>query len=139
MNPLTRLPKIPSDQITPLVAELLGTIQLQMEEIQLLKDEIARLKGQKPKPKIKPSNLEKETDKKKSSKKNQSLVKNQRPKNSKSIKIFLLNLKIYLQEVSSKDIKIMLCKTLSLQAGISDTERKDGKLLFGRLCHGPIA
>ena len=69
MNPLTRLPKIPSDQITPLIAELLGTIQLQMEEIQFLKDEIARLKGQKPKPKIKPSNLEKETDKKKSSKK----------------------------------------------------------------------
>ena len=57
MNPLTRLPKIPSAQITPLVAELPGTIQLQMEEIQLLKDEIARLKGQKPKPKIKPSNL----------------------------------------------------------------------------------
>ena len=69
MKPTTRLPKIPSDQITPLVAELLGTIQLQMEEIQFLKDEIARLKGQKPKPKIKPSNLEKETDKKKSSKK----------------------------------------------------------------------
>ena len=69
MNPLTRFPKIPSDQITPLVAELLGTIQLQMEEIQFLKDEIARLKGQKPKPKIKPSNLEKKTKKKKSSKK----------------------------------------------------------------------
>ena len=48
MNPLTRLPKIPSDQITPLVAELLGTIQLQMEETQLLKDETARLKSQKP-------------------------------------------------------------------------------------------
>ena len=69
MTPLTQLPKIPSDQITPLVAELLGTIQLQMEEIQFLKDEIARLKGQKPKPKIKPSNLEKETDTKKSSEK----------------------------------------------------------------------
>jgi len=69
MNPTTRLPKIPEDQITPFVAELLETIQLQMVEIQLLKDEIARLKGQKPKPKIKPSNLEKETKKKKSSKK----------------------------------------------------------------------
>lgn len=38
-------------------------IQKQAEEIQDLKDEIARLKGQKPKPKIKPSNLDKETDK----------------------------------------------------------------------------
>ncbi|MEA2039548.1 MAG: hypothetical protein U9N82_06915, partial [Thermodesulfobacteriota bacterium] len=38
------------------------TSQLQAEEIQQLKDEIARLKGQKPKPKIKPSNLEKQTE-----------------------------------------------------------------------------
>jgi hypothetical protein len=44
----TRFPKIPKDQITPLVAELLELIQLQMEEIQLLRDEIARLKNQKP-------------------------------------------------------------------------------------------
>ena len=54
----TRFPKIPKEQITPLVAELLELIQLQMEEIQLLKDEIARLKNQKPRPKIKPSRLE---------------------------------------------------------------------------------
>ena len=32
---------------------------LQAEEIQQLKDEIARLKGQKPKPRIRPSTLEK--------------------------------------------------------------------------------
>jgi len=41
-----------------LVAELLEVVQLQMEEIQFLKDEIARLKNQKPKPDIKPSKLE---------------------------------------------------------------------------------
>lgn len=58
----TRIPKIPEEQITPLVADLLAILQLQAEEIQLLKDEIARLKGQKPKPKIKPSNLEKNTE-----------------------------------------------------------------------------
>ena len=56
--------KIPDEDITPLVAQLLGIIQEQAEEIQLLKDEIARLKNQKPKPKIKPSNLDKNTDKK---------------------------------------------------------------------------
>jgi hypothetical protein len=58
MNSTTRFPKIPDDQITPLVAELLELIQLQIEEIQLLRDEIARLKNQKPRPKIKPSSLE---------------------------------------------------------------------------------
>ena len=48
MSITTRFPKIPEEQITPLVAELLELIQLQMAEIQLLRDEIARLKGQKP-------------------------------------------------------------------------------------------
>lgn len=58
MSSTTRFPKIPKEQITPLVAELLELIQLQIEEIQLLRDEIARLKNQKPRPKIKPSRLE---------------------------------------------------------------------------------
>ena len=58
MKSTTRFTKIPDDQITPLVAELLELIQLQIEEIQLLRDEIARLKNQKPRPKIKPSILE---------------------------------------------------------------------------------
>lgn len=58
MSTKNRFPKIPKDQITPIVAELLELIQLQKEEIQLLRDEIARLKNQKPKPRIKPSSLE---------------------------------------------------------------------------------
>lgn len=53
------MPKIPEEEITPVVAQLLAIIELQAKEIQLLKDEIARLKGQKPKPKIKPSTLRK--------------------------------------------------------------------------------
>ncbi|MBU0993895.1 MAG: hypothetical protein KJ737_15480, partial [Proteobacteria bacterium] len=55
--------RISDDEKSPLVTELLQIIQQQAEEIQLLKDEIARLKGQKPKPKIKPSNLDKKTNK----------------------------------------------------------------------------
>jgi hypothetical protein len=64
--PKTQIPKIPEDKKTPIISQLLElieqqsvTIKLQAEEIQQLKDEIARLKGQKPKPKIRPSTLEK--------------------------------------------------------------------------------
>jgi len=53
------VPRIPEQERTPVVSELLEMIHRMQEEIQELKDEIARLKGQKPKPKIKPSNLEK--------------------------------------------------------------------------------
>lgn len=47
-----QLPDIPEDQKTPLVQTLLRFIQEQAEEIALLKDEIAKLKGQKPRPKL---------------------------------------------------------------------------------------
>ncbi len=74
--------RMSDDDKSPLVTELLQIIQQQSEEIQLLKDEIARLKGQKPKPKIKPSNLDKETstgksdNKKKKRRKKRSKTKN---------------------------------------------------------------
>ena len=53
-----RIPEIPEEERTPLVVALLEIVHLQQEQIQTLRDEIARLKGQKPRPKIKPSNLE---------------------------------------------------------------------------------
>jgi len=49
---------IPEVERTALVLCLLETIHYLEEQIQSLKDEIARVKGQKPRPKIKPSNLE---------------------------------------------------------------------------------
>ena len=59
-------PTIPEDETNPLVEQLVAfieqqgnIIQQQAEQIQQLKDEIARLKKQPPKPKIKPSSLEK--------------------------------------------------------------------------------
>jgi len=76
MRPPTDFSKFITTEKDPAVSTLIGlleqqsvTIQQQAEQIQLLKDEIARLKGQKPKPKIKPSKLEKEPkqDKKSSS------------------------------------------------------------------------
>jgi transposase IS66 family protein len=59
------LPEIAEIEKTPLVSQLLIVIEQQAsiigqlsEQIQLLKDEIARLKNQSPRPKIKPSSLE---------------------------------------------------------------------------------
>lgn len=54
-----RIPEIPDNQKTPLISELVEICHLQNEQIQALKDEIARLKGQKTKPNITPSTLEK--------------------------------------------------------------------------------
>ena len=72
--PKIQIPKIIEEEKTPVILQLLEIIEqlsvsnlLQAEEIQLLKDEIARLKGQKPKPKIRPSKLEKDRKKKKKS------------------------------------------------------------------------
>ena len=59
------LPDIPADERTPLVETLLAIIRVQQdriqqleETVQQLRDEIAILKGQKPRPDIKPSVLE---------------------------------------------------------------------------------
>ena len=61
-----QIPEIPEDEKTPTVSELLGVLEQQSaiirhqaEVIQQLRDEIARLKGEKPKPQIRPSLLEK--------------------------------------------------------------------------------
>lgn len=64
-----RLPSIPEEERTSSVLKLLEKYHLLLEQFQALKDEIARLKGLKPKPNIKPSRLEDpsrngETDKK---------------------------------------------------------------------------
>jgi hypothetical protein len=55
---LIPLPEIPEAERTPLVRQLLDIIRLQQERIRQLEDEIARLKGLKPRPRIAPSSLE---------------------------------------------------------------------------------
>jgi len=57
---IAKIPKVPEDERSPLIEELLQITHQQSELIQALKDEIARLKGNKPKPKIKKSKLEKD-------------------------------------------------------------------------------
>jgi hypothetical protein len=88
MSIIKRLPKIPEDQITPLAAEQIDLIQPQMEEIQLFKDEIARLKNQKQRPKIKPSTLERPPNKGKA-KKRKKRPKKLKPKRLKSMMLFI--------------------------------------------------
>lgn len=53
----------------PIVSELIDYIKQQGDMIQKLKDELAELKGQKPRPQIKPSNLEKSQTEEKHTKK----------------------------------------------------------------------
>ena len=55
---IPKLSELPADQVNPVVLTLLEICQHQQEQIQQLRDEIARLKGEKPKPKIRPSTLE---------------------------------------------------------------------------------
>lgn len=59
MAKIPRIPDIPEGERPPFVTQLLEVIRYQAEQIQVLKDEIAILKGNKPKPKIKPSKMEK--------------------------------------------------------------------------------
>ena len=55
---LTGIPEITADQMTTTAVMLLELCHKQQEQIQALRDELARLKGQKPKPVINPSVLE---------------------------------------------------------------------------------
>ena len=59
MRKIPKLPDIPEGERTPLVAGLLEVIHYQMEIIQAMRDEIAVLKGNNPKPTIKPGKMEK--------------------------------------------------------------------------------
>ncbi len=60
VNITRQILKIPEEEKTPAVTQLLELINISIEENQGLKDEISRLKGQKPRPIIRPSNLTKE-------------------------------------------------------------------------------
>lgn len=70
-----KIPKIegiPKEEQTPLVLTLLESLNVLYKENQALRDEIAILKKEKPKPKIKPSKLEPQCKKKKKDKKKRS-------------------------------------------------------------------
>ena len=58
---LPKLPDVPESERTSLVTQLLEVLHYQTEVIQALRDEVAQLKGEKGKPKIKPSQLDEKT------------------------------------------------------------------------------
>jgi len=60
---LPQLSDFPVEQVTPAVLVLLEICHEQAEEIHALRDEIAQLKGQKPRPRIRPSKLEGDNNK----------------------------------------------------------------------------
>lgn len=55
---IPKIPLIPEKEKSPVVIQLLEIVQIQADVIQILRDEISRVKGQKGKPTIKPSALE---------------------------------------------------------------------------------
>ena len=65
MKTIGQILKMTKGEESPILSELIDYIKQQGDLIQKLRDEVAELKGQKAKPKIKPSNLEKETAKRK--------------------------------------------------------------------------
>jgi hypothetical protein len=62
MSKVPKLPDIPEEERSPFVVELLDVIHYQIELIQALRDEVAVLKGNNPKPKIRPGKMEKESE-----------------------------------------------------------------------------
>lgn len=104
------LPDIPEAEQTPVVKALLGIIeqlvvkvQRQEEEIQQLKDEVAILKGEKKRPKFKPSKLEQEAGKEDDDKEKESNA-GKRPGSSKRSKT--PQLKIHEEQVIEPKEKV---------------------------------
>ena len=94
MQTKIKLPIIPEEEMTPTVKALLDVtsqciniIDLQAKEIQKLRDEIARLKGNKPKPKIRPSRMDNDLNKKKNENNNSNRKKKGSRKRKKKLDV----------------------------------------------------
>ncbi len=99
-----KIPDIPEEERTPMVTTLLEILRLFKIEVQELRDEIARLKGQKPKPQIKPSILNTKPDSDKNQKSNKG--KKYKKKTSKSMRPKSCILRIFRLEADSRATRI---------------------------------
>lgn len=86
---MPKLPNFSEEELTPNVIQLLEVSHYQRELIQALRDEIAQLKGNKAKPKIRPSNMDKNAEKGKcgNSSKDKKRSGSDKRKKTKDIKI----------------------------------------------------
>ena len=100
-------------QLKARLDEALNAIAFQAEEIRRLKDEIARLKGQKSRPKIPPSALEGAQSMDKQSDKNR-VSRGKHPRRKKTHKRYMPGFasspKPFQKELSSRDAKGLPCK-----------------------------
>ena len=124
------LPDIPVKDQTPtvkalllLVEECLIRLQEQDEEIHRLKDEIDELKGEKKRPKFKPSKLDEgseghsdEKDSRRRKSQEQAQIKSQKPLSLKCMKKKSCSPQIFLKVLVSKVIEIMLFRIYRLRS-----------------------
>ncbi len=87
MKTIGQILKMAKDEASPIVSELIDYIKQQGDRIQKLKDEIAEIKGQKARPKIKPSNLDKEINKRKKKIRSQQRPGSQKKSKTKQLEI----------------------------------------------------
>jgi hypothetical protein len=87
MKTIGQILKMSKEEVSPIVAELIDYIKQQGDMIQKLKDEVAELKGQKAKPKIRPSNLDKKTNKRKKSSQGKKRPGSQKRSKTKQLEI----------------------------------------------------
>lgn len=85
-GPLPKIPVIREEECTPVVVDLLSIVHRAREVVQALRDEIAVLKGEKGRPKIRPSRLEKGDAGKEEKKKGEDAVPKKRNGSSKRSK-----------------------------------------------------
>ncbi len=112
----------------------LNTISFQHEEIQRLKDEIAILKGQKPRPKIPPSTLEGQQSKDKQNDKNK-LSRGMHPRRKKTKKLEIhtrsrIKPESVPEELPSKDVRNLPYRTSFFSLTIPYTNSSDGNCLM---------
>ena len=85
-----QLPEIAEAELSPLVQSLVQLIRQQQAHIERLEEELKRLKDQPPKPKLKPSKMDQETEPKAQDKEDESgdgRKKKHKPKRSKTAKL----------------------------------------------------